>query len=60
MPVALLDLKPHHCRWPLDEGGFCGCRKVRGAYCEEHANRAYKTPPATTAGGAPDQVEPHW
>lgn len=42
MTVALLDLKPYHCRWPLDEGGFCGCRKVRGAYCEEHASRAYK------------------
>lgn len=47
--VQLLDLEPHHCRWPVGEPttGFCGCNKVPGlSYCASHAARAYngKTP----------------
>jgi GcrA cell cycle regulator len=44
--VSLLDLEPHHCRWPAGDPvqGFCGCQKVPGLpYCEGHAKRAYRT-----------------
>lgn len=45
--VALADLEPHHCRWPIGDPkhasfGFCGCKKVEGLpYCNAHAHRAY-------------------
>jgi GcrA cell cycle regulator len=45
--VSLLDLEPHHCRWPVGEpvAGFCGCDKVPGlSYCAGHAARAFATP----------------
>lgn len=33
--VALLDLKKHHCRWPLDDGKFCGLRRwEHNPYCD--------------------------
>lgn len=42
--LRLLDLEPHHCRWPIGEPteGFCGDRKVIGLpYCRDHALRAF-------------------
>lgn len=44
-PVELLDLEPHHCRWPIDQDGttmFCGADKHTGAYCARHALLAYR------------------
>ena len=45
--VSLLDLEPHHCRWPIGDPkaktgfGFCGCRKAPvGSYCPEHTQMA--------------------
>lgn len=40
-PVTLLDLKSHHCRWPLCRDGhgdrlFCGAFTLEGPYCEAH------------------------
>lgn len=46
-PVQLVDLQDHHCRWPLDDGRFCGRTKKLGevlqkgrvnlsSYCNEH------------------------
>jgi len=50
-PVALLDLEPHHCRWPVD-GGSCGCNKVPGLpYCEQHAATAFR--PAVSPSSIP-------
>lgn len=43
--VALIDLEPHHCRWPIEQDGttmFCGADKHAGAYCEAHARIAYR------------------
>lgn len=37
--IALLDLEPHHCRWPLGDGPFvfCGHQKYPGSsYCRAH------------------------
>lgn len=38
--ISLMDLEPHHCRYPLGEAGavtFCGCHKMFGfSYCEAH------------------------
>lgn len=45
-PVALLDLEQQHCRWPIEKDGttmFCGADKRTSAYCEGHANLAYRT-----------------
>jgi GcrA cell cycle regulator len=48
--VTLLDLEPHHCRWPvgttdLANHRFCGCTPVEGLpYCEVHAARAFAPP----------------
>jgi hypothetical protein len=47
--VPLMDLEPHHCRWPLDgpDGAvlFCGAPKRSGkSYCAEHARRAKGKP----------------
>lgn len=38
-PVALLDLEPHHCRWPVRDApyAFCGSQKMDGSsYCDPH------------------------
>jgi GcrA cell cycle regulator len=38
-PVALLDLEPHHCRWPVRDApyAFCGDTKQDGSsYCGHH------------------------
>lgn len=45
--VAFVDLKPHHCRWPLGERDFtyCGIDRREGRpYCEWHCGVAYETP----------------
>ena len=47
--VALVDLKPSHCRFPVgdphDAGfGFCGHPKADGAYCFAHARLCYTAP----------------
>jgi len=44
--VALVDLEPQHCRYPIDmEDGstlFCGdMKEERGSYCPAHAARCY-------------------
>lgn len=54
----LLQLNANDCRWPLGECMFCAAPKVRGAYCAEHAERAYKaqTEPSTTDSPAPNLV----
>lgn len=42
----LIDLEPHHCRWPIGHVGepgfgFCGQHHVAGSsYCAHHANRS--------------------
>ena len=44
--VALEDLEPHHCRWPIGDPQssnfrFCGKRRRLGAsYCQEHWERS--------------------
>lgn len=40
----VVDLEPHHCRWPVGEPtrGFCGCQKQPGtSYCAKHLIRAH-------------------
>lgn len=44
--VALLDLEPSMCRWPIgdprsDNFSFCGCATT-DTYCEHHARIAYQ------------------
>jgi len=39
-PVSIMELSPNKCRWPVD-GGFCGHKRSRGAYCTCHAKLAY-------------------
>lgn len=48
VPVTLLDLKAHDCRWPIGDhtGTFCGARAVDGkVYCSTHAALAYRPAP---------------
>jgi len=45
--VWLLNLEPHHCRWPLGEPRamlFCGCNRQddNSAYCSYHHRRAHR------------------
>ncbi len=43
-PKAMLDLEPNDCRWPLDNGLFCGGHSVdKKPYCREHCEIAYYT-----------------
>lgn len=38
-PVDVVDLKPSHCRWPVEVGGetlFCGRTKADHRYCRTH------------------------
>lgn len=44
--IKFNDLKPHHCRYVMNNGHastflFCGKRKWKGAYCEEHHKIVY-------------------
>jgi hypothetical protein len=46
-PTALLDLEPHHCRWPCSGEGaetlFCGGKAVPDlSYCLRHCMLAYQ------------------
>lgn len=47
---SLLELEPHHCRWPIGDVRepdfhFCGAQKVAGlSYCLAHARKAYQPP----------------
>jgi GcrA cell cycle regulator len=46
-PIALIDLKPHHCRWPVAGAGattlFCGGNAHAGhPYCAAHCRMAYQ------------------
>lgn len=53
--VSLIDLEPHHCRFPVGEPtqGFCGCPKVPGvSYCEGHMARAYRVSPVVSRAPA--------
>lgn len=44
--VGIMDLKEHHCRWPVGRGRdglatFCGDKKLpKISYCEGHFNRS--------------------
>jgi GcrA cell cycle regulator len=48
--VKLLDLEPHHCRWPVgspDSPSFAFCGEHRGmgsSYCKNHMIRAHRPP----------------
>lgn len=53
-PVALLDLKDHHCRWPIEKNGetfYCGeiPRDETVPYCQRHCRVAYKGRPGRLA-----------
>jgi GcrA cell cycle regulator len=56
----VVGLRPGHCRWPVNGEGadtlHCCKPKVRGAYCEGHAGRAYvaSTPSRNAAKPALD------
>lgn len=47
-PIALVDLRSHHCRWPIGDPGregfhFCGARKADGGvYCAKHGLVAFQ------------------
>lgn len=42
---AVLNLEPHHCRYPFGEGAkisLCGSKRVSGLpYCEQHARQCF-------------------
>ncbi len=39
--VTLIDLEPHHCRYPID-GRYCGAvRREESSYCREHHRRCF-------------------
>lgn len=42
--VTLDELQPHHCRWILDGGLYCGAAKRERSYCDQHAALAYRSP----------------
>ena len=48
--ASVLDLRDHHCRWPIGDPkaadfGFCGRAPTAGLpYCAGHARRAYEAP----------------
>ena len=64
--ITLMDLEPHHCRWPSDgpegETVFCGAAKVAGRpYCADHCARAKGKPwgqPATPVRRVTGQNRP--
>jgi GcrA cell cycle regulator len=45
--ITIIDLKPHHCRWPTwtsaEKGGiYCGAKRLKGhPYCGPHCGVAY-------------------
>lgn len=42
--VPLMELEPHHCRWPTGHAMFCGRRKRDHRYCSEHMERSRAKP----------------
>ena len=40
--VPLSDLRDSSCRWPLDDGLYCGDPVVRGSYCSTHSKASYR------------------
>ncbi len=46
-PMALLDLEPHHCRWPIGDAApytFCSVQKRDGSsYCQHHSRVAHRS-----------------
>ncbi len=43
--VTFAELAPHHCRWPLAAGDYCGAVKDEGcSYCRRHRRIAYVQP----------------
>lgn len=46
-PVAIADLTPDACRWPIGDAPtrYCGCKKIAGiSYCATHAAKAFQPP----------------
>jgi len=39
--VSLAALRDGQCKWPRDDGLFCGQPVVRGPYCQKHADTSY-------------------
>jgi hypothetical protein len=40
--IMLLDLKEPNCRWPLDDGTYCGAKHAEhSSYCPCHEYRAH-------------------
>jgi hypothetical protein len=37
-PVSLADLEPHHCRFIVSAGSYCGSDKTMQSYCTYHHN----------------------
>jgi hypothetical protein len=51
-PVTFETLEPWHCKWPLGEIAdpvifFCGERRVKGSYCQAHAEISRNGTPTT-------------
>jgi hypothetical protein len=47
--VFIVDLEPHHCRWPVGTMEFCGGERFNGsAYCAVHCKFAYSKPQPRT------------
>ena len=45
--VPMMDLKEHHCRYPIDKAGetvFCGLPKFKHSFCKAHAAKCYMPP----------------
>lgn len=38
----IIDLGTKRCRWPLEDGWYCGAPATRGAYCDEHGAISYR------------------
>lgn len=61
--VHLLDLEPHHCRWPYGDGPymFCGKTKVSGkSYCEFHVLRSLPAPTTHYGSRTPGSNNVAW
>ena len=41
-PLTILQASEHSCRWPLDNGMFCGQNRWKGSFCQLHAAKAYR------------------
>ena len=40
--VDIMDLKNDMCRFPFENGKYCGCKSFIGAYCLEHSLICYR------------------